>query len=84
MNAHAPPRRGGERMMPMWTIYDSPSDRPGLFVARLWLVSSRGVMATDDVKTAGTLVEIRAKLPRGLACMQRHQDDDPCIVEVWI
>ncbi len=69
----------------MWVLYDHPRDYPDEFVARLWLVAAGGVLvATDDTHTAGTLDGLRAKLPRGLACVTRRPDDDPKVIEVWL
>ncbi len=70
----------------IWTIYHSPKDFPGRYVARLWLVG-HGLpepRPTDQFMTSNTLDGIRAMLPPGLVCLQRSSDDDPVIVETWI
>jgi hypothetical protein len=64
----------------IWTIYRHPSDYPGQYVARRYAVDE----PTSDVLTGKTLTEVRAKLPRGLFCIQRHPGDDPVIVECWL
>lgn len=70
--------------MEQWVIYKSPSDFPGLYVARLWTIDGGGVRMTQTIKTSGTLTGIRAMLPPGLYRLERFEDDDPCIVEVWL
>jgi hypothetical protein len=83
MSKHDPPRRG-EPLLPMWTVYESPADRPGLFVARMWLIGPLAMLATDKVVVGDTLAEVRSKLPPMLARVPRSDGDDACIVETWI
>ena len=64
----------------LWTIYDHPRDYPRCFVARRYELDQ----ATADVLTAGTLADLRAKLPPGLTRLERAEGDDAKIVEVWI
>ena len=66
--------------MNIWTVYASPADFPGLFVARRWEVDR----PTADVLTAPTLAQLRAQLPLGLHRLARQPDDDSVIVECWI
>jgi len=68
----------------MWTIYFHPRDYPDGFVARMWVISSKGAAATDMVLTASTLEEIRNKLPLGLTRLERDPADEPQIVETWL
>jgi hypothetical protein len=78
----------GHMEMSQWVVYRHPRDYPAKYVARRWDVRSPGhgaqVIATDEVKLANTLDEIRRLIPPGLYCLNRFEDDDPCIVEVWI
>jgi hypothetical protein len=67
-------------VLDVWIIYDSPSDYPGHFVARRFLVNQ----PTADVLTAATLEDVRALLPKGLLRLERTQHDQPHIVEVWV
>ena len=67
-----------------WVIYDHPRDFPNSFVMRRWDVMANQMIATDEMELADTLSEIRKKLPKGLFCIERYPDDDPCIVEVWL
>lgn len=64
----------------LWTIYDSPIDLPGRFVARKWVLDQ----PTNDLLQDKTLDGLRAKLPRGLSRLERSPQDDPKIVEIWI
>jgi hypothetical protein len=71
----------------LWTVYERPSDFPGMYVARRWLV---GAGAANPVATADVIVEedvepIRLRLRRaGLSRLPRMHGDDPCILEVWL
>lgn len=66
-------------MLEIWTIYDSPSDLPGRFVARKWLLDR----PTETILQDLTLVGLRAQLPAGLTKFPRNDRDDPNIVETW-
>lgn len=67
-------------MLALWTVYDSPTDLPGRFVARKWLLDQ----PTNDLLEDKTLDGLRAKLPPGLTCLARLPQDDPKIVETWV
>lgn len=67
-------------MLALWTVYDSPTDLPGRFVARKWLLDQ----PTNDLLEDKTLDGLRAKLPPGLTCLARSPQDDPKIVETWV
>lgn len=67
--------------LPIYVIYQSPSDYPGKFVTRLW----KGPKPQQEPEVvADTLEEARAAVPQGLYRMQRAQSDDPVIVESWL
>lgn len=68
----------------LWTIYVSPTDFPGQFVARRWYSSSVRQEATTDVLSGSTLDSVRGQLPGGLRNIGRRRGDEPQIVEVWI
>ena len=72
-----------QHRLPMWTVYESPSDYPGQYVARMFLVKPQ-VEATSLHIVADTLPEVYAQLPRGLYWMDRKPGDDPTIVGVWL
>lgn len=73
------------RELNIWTIYHNPSDYPGKYVARRFVViGPTGPFATDDVHVADSLAEIWGMIPLGLFRMEPWQGDDPCIVETWI
>jgi hypothetical protein len=73
-----------EEGLAMWTVYDHPTDYPNQFVARKFLVNSKGVVRTNDMFLADTLEEIRDLLPPGLMNLYRYAQDDPNIIETWI
>jgi hypothetical protein len=67
--------------LPIWTIYDHPTDFPDSFVARKFVFGR----PTDAILTAPTLDELRRKLADiGLVALTRSPGDDPKIVETWI
>jgi hypothetical protein len=70
----------------IWTIYDSPRDYPGLFVARLFLICKGELepVGTGKVFLAETLEGVRNQLPPGLYRMPRDPSDEPAIVESWL
>ena len=67
-------------MLELWTVYKSPSDMPGQFVARKWLLDQ----PTSETIQDATLEGLRAKLPQGLMRLDRLPKDDPVIVETWV
>lgn len=74
-----------DRFLEMWTVYWSPLDYPGQFVARKCLIGGAPeLQMTNDMYTAATLEELRDLLPPGLVLMPRDESDDPVIVETWI
>ena len=66
----------------IWTIYNSPSDHPGKFIARPFSVRSQSPLLCH--LAAESLDEIRRLLPPALYPMKRWTNDDPVIVEAWI
>jgi hypothetical protein len=68
----------------IWVVYDHPLDYPNNIVARRWECAP-GVKITDDVVLKDTLQSMRIEMmERGLNRIQRHDRDDPKIVEVWL
>lgn len=72
----------------IWTIYFSPSDFMGMYVARRFEME----VATDDVDIFETLDEARLWV-RGQAekhgqasgyCVLREEFDHPTVVESWL
>lgn len=67
--------------LPMWVIYDHPTDFPDHFVARRW----DGLTPTDDTIKSDQLGTIRfAMRTLGLVCLARQEGDDAKIIEVWL
>lgn len=67
-----------------WVVYKHPRDYPDKFVLRRWDIQGGTIIATPDVKTADSLEKIRQEVPAGLYRLDRFEEDDLCIVEVWL
>jgi hypothetical protein len=72
--------------MKCYTIYDHPLDFPDHFVVRAWLIvhGMSEPQATEEHYLCDTLNEARERVPDGLVCFQRNDDDDPKVVETWV
>lgn len=70
----------------LWTLYDNPSDMPGLYVLRRFEMHGDGVYRGTSEGWASHDVEaLRALMrKRGLYCIGRSENDEPHIVETWI
>jgi len=69
----------------MWTIYMNPSDHPGQFVARKFVIGSGSYVPTEDMMIDPSITPIRnAMEEKGLVRIVRDRDDDPVILEVWL
>jgi hypothetical protein len=67
--------------LPIWTVYDHPTDLPCCFVARMF----RFERPTTVVMIEPTLDALRDRLAAlGLVPLMRDSTDDPKIVETWI
>jgi hypothetical protein len=81
----APPTPEGA--LPMWVIYDHPTDFPHLFVARLWHC---GGGEPDPVPTgmaigSPELDGLRKMfIEAGMYCLTRNDGDEAQIVETWM
>lgn len=68
-------------MLPIWVVYDHPTDLPDHFVARLWV----GEEPTPNLVMAKDLELVReALLDMGLTRLDRRPEDDPKILETWL
>lgn len=68
----------------LWAITENPSDFPGKFVARRFIIGAGVYAVTVDHHVADTLEDVRAMLPGHLVRLPRDPDDEPIIVESWI
>ncbi len=66
--------------LPIWVIYNSPTDYPGQFVARKWFNDK----PTGEVLLAASLDGLRSQLPKGLHRLERYPKDELQIVETWL
>lgn len=71
--------------LPMWTVYDHPSDFPECYVARKFLAHAEGAVATDEIIVCEDLTAIREVLAvKGLTPLMRNEEDDARIIETWV
>jgi hypothetical protein len=74
-----------ETDLPMWVVYDRPSDFPDRYVARQHIIGIAGQQPTDRTMVSLSLDSIRAALANlGLVRVIRSEEDDPVIVETWL
>ena len=75
-----------ERTLAIWTVYDSPKDYPGKYVARRYDIERHGPVASDSVIVSPDLEMIRHVMiaELRLTCLPREPADDPRIVENWL
>jgi len=70
----------------VWTIYQNPSDFPGLYVARPFDIGPDGSVTSGEAAMLATEIgPLRAEMEtRGLYCVPRQPHDDPVVVETWL
>ena len=66
--------------MPIITIFESPEDYPGKYVARVFDVDK----PTNLAAVADTYEELMQAIPAGMVRLERNEKDDPVILETWI
>ncbi len=67
--------------VPIIVVYNSPSDFPGKYVARLWDIYKK---ATAYAMVAATLESIHMGIPVMMTRLGPAATDDPVIVETWL
>jgi hypothetical protein len=70
--------------LPMWTIYEYPSDYPQGYVVRRGVARATGYVPDTIAQYAPTLEAAMRLLPPGLYPLGRQPDDDAVIVGVWV
>ena len=74
-------------LLSLWTIYDHPTDYPGHFVARRFVVGHEldKPFATDEIMAAERIEDLREVfLEMGLVKIEREMVDEAQIVETWL
>lgn len=71
-------------IMEMYVIYQDTADYPGQIVARQWVFGETKYVPSGRVLTGFSLDDVRKKIPAGMICIGRAQEDDPVIREVWL
>ena len=68
----------------MYVIYDHPSDHPDKIVVRRWEMGGGGCAKPCEGTLFESIQDARAAMPRGLTRIERSEQDDPAIAEVWM
>ncbi len=72
-------------VLEMFVVYRYPRDYPEHYVLRRWWVSAATRSPDEDwFRLAYTLDQIREHVPAGCVRLERHPNDEPQIVEVWV
>lgn len=67
--------------LPMWNLFNSPTDFPGMYVARLFYNDE----PQDKVLICEDLAELRKiMINKGLARLERHDSDPAQFIETWL
>ena len=70
--------------LPMWVIYDHPTDHPDGYIARAWYSLPEPEPMLLTFKTA-ELETLRQMMREGAyTCLGREPGDDSKIVETWL
>jgi hypothetical protein len=79
----APPR--APRPLETYTIYHDPTDYPGRYVVRRFVVAAgHPIPDLTPIIVTTSRLEARNAIPRGLTCFPRDPTDEPAIVETWL
>lgn len=71
-------------IMSMWTLFDSPTDKPGYFVLRRFEILRGEVLSSPEVYWSKDPEALRDEMrKRALYCQPRMVEDEPHIVETW-
>ena len=70
--------------MDQYAIYDHPKDYPNKFVVRKWIIEAGQISAGELLGAVDTLEEARRLIPSGLYRINRFDQDDPVLSEVWL
>lgn len=79
-----PPMRDGDALR-IWTLYENPSDFPGMFVLRECAVMPGGELRHLCAWSSSRPEPLRERMQAlGLVRLVRSPNDEPHIVETWI
>jgi hypothetical protein len=71
--------------LPIWAVYDHPSDFPEEYVARKCVARAGSVEMTSEFMSSPDLELLRAMLEaRGLVYLERMEGDAPVVLETWV
>ncbi|MGZ8317541.1 MAG: hypothetical protein ACXWVD_00430 [Telluria sp.] len=88
-HASAGPAAGvAQPALPIWTIYERPTDYPAGFIARAFDMRTAQPIANEAPETGDTLDEVRRKVQARsryvLDCVPRDPGDAASVVESWL
>lgn len=69
-----------KQLLILWVVYFNPSDFPGKWVVRKWILDQ----PTHEHFLADSLEGIRSAIPKGLYRIEREPGDDAVIIETWL
>jgi hypothetical protein len=68
-------------VLPIWVVYDHPSDFPNVFIARCWIDEQ----PQADFVASPAIEDVRHVLAScGFVKLARMEGDDPVIMETWL
>lgn len=71
--------------MTFYAVYYNPTDFPGEWVVRRWVLVDLLVRAEPQLWGQGaTLQEVRRLRPPETLILPKREDDDPALWEVWV
>lgn len=70
--------------MIQYVVYKHPKDYPHHYVVRAYKITESGGLFPLEGQISNDLHKVRDFVPEGLVRLERSEDDDPCIVEVWV
>lgn len=78
----------GSDYLDMVVIYHNPRDAPGKYVARRWRIEGgpnyQPVADAEPICVDASLEKVRQVVAEGRFRLDRHELDDPVILEVWL
>jgi len=74
-------------MLNIWTVYKNPTDYPGQYAARRWVLDQRtdDVYANESLDMVRTWIDYSARRHGVIPVrLERDTNDDPAVLENWI
>lgn len=71
-------------MLEQYVVYNSPKDYPNKYVVRRFLIGNGTLEPKEVVAISESKNEVLKHIPGDRVKIDRHENDDPVIEEVWI